>query len=86
MRCNAAMTMPAILAAREGLPQPGPESPDRPRVPHEPGPPPLALLLVALTLVVGGYLLSVKLRDLGRMQDCLMQGRTNCAPMEEAGR
>lgn len=46
------------------------------------GPPPLALLAVAALVVVGGYLLSVKLRELGRAQDCMMQGRTNCAPIE----
>ena len=39
------------------------------------------MLIVAVILTVGGYFLSVKLRDLGRMQDCLMQGRTNCAPL-----
>ena len=45
------------------------------------GPSPLTMLIVAVILTVGGYFLSVKLRDLGRMQDCLMQGRTNCAPL-----
>ena len=45
------------------------------------GPSPLTMLVVAVVLTVGGYFLSVKLRDLGRMQDCLMQGRTNCAPL-----
>jgi hypothetical protein len=45
------------------------------------GPSPLTLLIVAVILTVGGYFLSVKLRDLGRMQDCLMQGRTNCEPL-----
>ena len=48
---------------------------------HESGPSPLTLLIVAVVLTIGGYWLSIKLRDLGRMQDCLMQGRTNCAPL-----
>ncbi len=48
---------------------------------EESGPSPLVLLLVVAVLVVGGYFLAVKLRDVGRLQDCLMQGRTNCAPI-----
>jgi hypothetical protein len=28
-----------------------------------------------------GYFLAIKLRDMGRIQDCVMSGRTNCAPV-----
>jgi hypothetical protein len=39
-------------------------------------------LLVALVLLVGGgWFLTHKLRDSARLEDCLMQGRTNCAPI-----
>ena len=45
------------------------------------GPSPVALL-VAVALMVGlGYFLAVKLREMGRIQDCVMSGRTNCAPV-----
>ncbi len=65
----------------------GPDRPGQPETGHDRGPPPMALLAVAMVVVVGGYLLSVKLRDVGRLEDCLMSGRTNCAPIEQtAGR
>jgi len=45
------------------------------------GPSPLALLVV-FALVIGlGYFLTAKLREMGRIQDCVMSGRTNCAPV-----
>ncbi len=45
------------------------------------GPSPLTVL-VAVVLMVGlGYFLAVKLREMGRLQDCVMSGRTNCAPV-----
>jgi hypothetical protein len=52
--------------------------------PPDHGPSPLVLLIVALLVVGGGYFLSVKLRDLSRIQDCVMQGRTNCATIDPA--
>jgi hypothetical protein len=36
-----------------------------------------------VVLVVGGYALATKLREMGRIQDCVMSGRTNCAPIEQ---
>lgn len=39
------------------------------------------MLVVAVVVVVGGYFLAVKLKDMARMQDCVMSGRTNCAPI-----
>ena len=45
------------------------------------GPSPVTLL-VAFVLVIGlGYFLAVKMREMGRIQDCVMSGRTNCAPV-----
>jgi hypothetical protein len=39
-------------------------------------------MLVALLLVVPGLILVKVLGDTGRLQDCVMSGRTNCAPIE----
>jgi hypothetical protein len=54
-----------------------------PREPRPPDPRRAALLgmLVALLLVVAGLILVKKLGDSGRLQDCVMSGRTNCAPI-----
>ena len=39
-------------------------------------------LLIAFLLVLGlGYFLTYKLREVSRIQDCVMSGRTNCAPI-----
>ncbi|MDR3523623.1 MAG: hypothetical protein P4L66_05925 [Acetobacteraceae bacterium] len=42
--------------------------------------PAIALLLI-VALLVGGILLQRHLRATGQMEDCLMSGRTNCAPI-----
>jgi hypothetical protein len=39
-------------------------------------------LLVTLLLVILGLILVKVLGDSGRLQDCVMSGRTNCAPIE----
>ena len=41
----------------------------------------LRLILVA-ALVVGGLLLVRELRGVSQLQDCVMSGRTNCAPID----
>jgi hypothetical protein len=41
---------------------------------------------VVVLLVVVGWLLFHVLRNVSRVQDCVMSGRTNCAPIEAAGR
>jgi hypothetical protein len=41
-------------------------------------------LLVIVVLVVGGLLLSRILRNVGKLQDCVMSGRTNCAPIDSS--
>jgi hypothetical protein len=35
-------------------------------------------------LIVGGLLLARQLRGTAQMQDCLMSGRSNCAPIDAA--
>ena len=41
----------------------------------------LGLLIVVLLVVLGLILVKV-LGDSGRLQDCVMSGRTNCAPID----
>lgn len=57
------------------------------RQPEDPEPPDprrkalLALLFVGV-LVVGGLLLTKVLSHMSQLQDCVMSGRTNCAPID----
>ena len=39
-------------------------------------------LIIILTLAIAGVVLVRELRERSRMEDCLMSGRTNCAPIE----
>jgi flagellar biogenesis protein FliO len=39
-------------------------------------------LIVILLLVLGGLYLVYALRDASRLQDCVMQGRSNCSPID----
>jgi hypothetical protein len=39
-------------------------------------------LIVILALAIAGVLLVRELRERSRLEDCLMSGRTNCAPIE----
>ena len=61
--------------------------------PHDPGPadrepepgsrrPALIGLLVMLALVVGAYFLVTALQRNAELEECLMAGRRNCAPIE----
>lgn len=47
----------------------------------------LAVLICFLVVLIGGgvWLMST-LRDISRLQDCAMQGRRNCAPIEVPAR
>ena len=42
-------------------------------------------LAVVLVLVVAGYFLMTALRQNADLEDCLMSGRKNCAPIEAPG-
>ena len=44
----------------------------------------LMALAVIILLVLGGLYLFYALRDASQRQDCVMQGRSNCAPIEPA--
>ncbi len=65
-------------ARRAALPKPDPEA-DRRRNRSN-----VAALVFAAILIVVGWLLIQKLGASGRMEDCLMSGRTNCAPIKVA--
>lgn len=56
----------------------------RPPAPKEPDSRRGALLglLVALLLIAFGLILVRELGNAGRLQDCVMSGRTNCAPID----
>jgi hypothetical protein len=63
-----------------------PRSTDEPenRRARDPRWPALLGLLVTVLLVLGGVLLIHVLRRVSRLQDCVMSGRTNCAPIDPA--
>ncbi len=41
----------------------------------------IAALLLLAAMVAGGVWLTGALRNAGRIQDCVQQGRSNCAPI-----
>jgi hypothetical protein len=43
---------------------------------------PLIALIVIVVLLAGGLWLSRTLHSVGRIQDCVMSGRSNCAPVQ----
>jgi hypothetical protein len=42
----------------------------------------LLRLLLVIGFVIGGLLLVRELRSVSQLQDCVMSGRTNCAPID----
>jgi hypothetical protein len=46
----------------------------------------LIALGVVVFLFLLGWLLAHELYTSGKLEDCLMSGRTNCAPLEAPGR
>ena len=46
----------------------------------------LLALALCLLLVLGGLWLVAELRKISSIQDCVMQGRGNCAPLDTSGR
>jgi hypothetical protein len=43
-------------------------------------------LIIILVLAIAGVWLVRELREKSRLEDCLMSGRTNCAPIETPSR
>lgn len=67
--------------------EPKPQKPQEPQEPQKSRDPDsrrgaVIGLLVALALVILGLILVKVLGDAGRLQDCVMSGRTNCAPID----
>jgi hypothetical protein len=56
----------------------------RPRAP-DPRRAALIGLVVTLLLILGGWLLTRALDRAAKLQDCVMSGRTNCAPIDASG-
>lgn len=59
------------------------------REPDDPEPPDprrkaLLALFFVVVLVVGGLLLTHVLSHMSQLQDCVMSGRTNCAPIDSS--
>ena len=61
--------------------QTGDREPEYPRLPN-PRRAALVGLIVTLLLVIGGVLLVHVLGRAAKLQDCVMSGRTNCAPID----
>jgi hypothetical protein len=63
-----------------------PSESHEPEMPRFPDPRRAALvgLIVTLLLVLGGVLLVHVLGRAAKLQDCVMSGRTNCAPISAA--
>ncbi len=58
-----------------------PSDPPDPPDPKDPRRGALLRLIFVLLLVLGGLLLVHVLTKMSRLQDCVMSGRTNCAPI-----
>jgi hypothetical protein len=57
------------------------KKPDDPQ-PRDPRRAALAGFIIIVLLVIAGLFLTHVLRNLSSIQDCVMQGRTNCAPLD----
>ena len=64
------------------LPSKEPLLPGGPGMPRDPRRAALVGLIVTLLLVVGGLFLVRVLERAARLQDCVMSGRTSCAPID----
>jgi hypothetical protein len=80
--------------------EPEPQSQPQPQLPSSTGgnegpkPPPkgegqggidpMFVLLLMIGLAVAGWFLVQKLMEMSRIQDCVMAGRKNCAPIDDS--
>jgi hypothetical protein len=77
-------TMPDPPQQNDPAPPPGdaddaPESEEPPANPFG-----LVPVLILLVLVATGFFVAFRLRDVSTLQDCVMSGRKNCAPVDTA--
>jgi hypothetical protein len=63
---------------RQDQPPPEDDGPEDDRQ----GPSPLIMLVVVAVLVAGGWLLTGKLAEMARVQNCALAGRHDCGPVE----
>ena len=81
--------MPMYFIAPDPPPKPPPPGPPteprKPRESHQSDSRRGAVigLLVTAALIVLGLILVKVLGDAGRLQDCVLSGRTNCAPVNQ---
>ncbi len=59
---------------------PGGKDPEDPRQPDPRRQALIGAVVIVLLVIAGLYLVHV-LKDTSRIQDCVMQGRSNCAPV-----
>lgn len=61
-----------------------PESEPEPPESEEPPASPFGLVpvLILLVVVAVGFFVAFRLRDVSTLQDCVMSGRKNCAPVD----
>jgi hypothetical protein len=65
---------------------PDPQSPQSQGQPKpDPRRPAMIGLLLLVALILGGLFLVHVLRAMSHVQDCAMEGRTNCAPIDASG-
>lgn len=62
-----------------------PSGGEEPGIPRDSRRAALVGLIVTLLLVVGGVVLVHVLGRAAKLQDCVMSGRTNCAPVDASG-
>jgi hypothetical protein len=75
-----------ITREQGGVAPPEPDGPAAPR-PGARRYGPLVALAIVLILATGGWLIVRTMMDMSRVQDCVMSGRKNCAPVDDgAGR
>jgi hypothetical protein len=67
-------------------PAPPPDGDDDAPESEEPPANPFGLVpvLILLVLVAAGFFVAFRLRDVSTLQDCVMSGRKNCAPVDTA--
>jgi hypothetical protein len=68
------------------LPDPHSDRPDHDPDDRRPPYAGLAALVLIAVLLAAGLFLAQKLREMSALQDCVMSGRTNCAPISADGK
>ncbi len=59
-----------------------PKAPRKPGFRGAQGAQPYIVLAIMILLAIGGYFLVNKIMEMDRIQDCVMSGRRNCAPID----